>query len=60
MINLNENNWSIWKAKIEDLLYCKDLYALIKGDKAKSTRTLDDEWKKATPKDYWYNLTMVG
>ena len=29
MISLNVNNWMIWKPKMEDLLYCKDLYGLL-------------------------------
>lgn len=39
MITLNENNLTIWKAKMKDLLYCKDLYAPIKGDNSKPTGT---------------------
>ena len=36
MISHNGSNWTIWKAKIEDLLYCKDLYSPILGISAKS------------------------
>lgn len=47
MISLNGNNWTIWKAKMENLLYCKYLHAPIEGDKAKPTGTSNDDWKKA-------------
>ena len=35
MIRLTSSNYSIWKPRMEDILYCKDLYALIDGDKSK-------------------------
>ena len=35
MVNLNGSNWMIWKAKMEDILYCKNLYAPIEDDEAK-------------------------
>lgn len=50
VISLNENDWSIWKAKMKDFLYCKGLYAPIEDDKAKLTGTSDDDWKKLNQK----------
>ena len=50
MISLNGSNWTIWKAKMEDLLYCKDLYALILGISAKTKDMSDDDWKKVDRK----------
>ena len=35
---------------MEDLLICKDLYDPIKGDKGKSSDTLDADWKKLKKK----------
>jgi len=35
MITLSRSNWKIWKTRMEDLLYCKDLHAPLKGDEAK-------------------------
>ena len=46
MISLNGSNWTIWKAKMEDLVYCKDLYVLILGVSAKTKDMSDDDWKK--------------
>ena len=46
MISLNGNNWMIWKPRMEDLLYCKDLYGPLQGDSAKPTTMIDDEWKR--------------
>ncbi|MGV7994802.1 hypothetical protein PJP12_29450, partial [Mycobacterium kansasii] len=46
MISLNGSNWTLWKAKMEDLLYCKDPYSPILGISAKSKDMSDDDWKK--------------
>ena len=35
MIRLTSSNYSIWKPRMEDILYCKDLYAPIDGDNSK-------------------------
>ena len=35
MVRLTSSNYSIWKPRMEDILYCKDLYAPIDGDKSK-------------------------
>jgi hypothetical protein len=35
MIKLTNNNWQIWKSKMEDILYCKDLYEPVEGESAK-------------------------
>lgn len=34
LVSLNGNYWQIWKAKMEDLLYVKDLCDSISGVKA--------------------------
>ena len=46
MISLNGQNWLIWKAKMEDLLFCKDLYVPIEGDAVKSESMSAEDWKK--------------
>ena len=33
MIRLTSSNYSIWKPRMEDILYCKDLYRLFMGIK---------------------------
>lgn len=48
MISLNGNNWQIWKAKMEDLLYSKDLYDPIDGKKPEDMS--EDDWKKENRK----------
>ena len=46
MVNLNGTNWMTWKNKMEDLLYCKDIYGPIEGIKAKLEGTFDANWNK--------------
>ena len=36
MSSFNGSNWVTWKTKMEDLLFCKDLYGPIEGDSNKS------------------------
>ena len=43
MIKLNLLNYFTWKHMMEDLLYCKHLYNLIRL-KEKPFDTLDDDW----------------
>ena len=43
MIKLNSLNYSTWKRMMEDFLYCKDLYKLIRL-KEKPSDTLDEDW----------------
>ena len=54
MVNLNESNWMIWKSKMEDLLYCKDLFAPVERDSAKPKTTSEDDWKKLNQKAVGY------
>ena len=46
MIKLTASNYAIWKPRMEDILYCKDLYDPIEGDEAKLAILSDKEWKK--------------
>ena len=45
MIRLTSSNYSIWKPRMEDILYCKDLYAPIDGDNSKPKDMSEAEWK---------------
>ena len=45
MIRLTSSNYSIWKPRMEDILYCKDLYTSIDGDKSKPKDMSEAEWK---------------
>ncbi|KAF7143342.1 hypothetical protein RHSIM_Rhsim05G0201800 [Rhododendron simsii] len=45
MIKLTSAHYSIWKPRIEDVLYTKDLYLPIYGDTKKPQGTSDEDWK---------------
>ena len=45
MFCLSEDNWPIWKDKMEDILYCKDLYLPLEGDEKKPEKMSDEEWR---------------
>jgi gag-polypeptide of LTR copia-type len=53
MIKLINNNWQIWKSKMEDILYCKDLYEPVEGESAKPEEMTAANWNKL-------NRTAVG
>ena len=42
MFKLKSQNYGIWKSKMEDLLYIKDLHEPIEGEEARPT-DLDDK-----------------
>ena len=44
MIKLTTSNYSIWKPRMEDLLYCKDLFEPILGDVGKPSEITDEKW----------------
>ncbi|XP_020243625.1 uncharacterized protein LOC109821878 [Asparagus officinalis] len=46
MIKLDGSNWQVWKSKMKDILYSKDLHDHIEGDNAKSKKMTDKEWEK--------------
>ncbi|XP_047325107.1 xanthotoxin 5-hydroxylase CYP82C4-like [Impatiens glandulifera] len=50
MIRLTNNNWQIWKSKMEDILYCKDLYEPVEGDSAKPKEMAEADWIKLNRK----------
>ncbi|KAL9260610.1 Retrovirus-related Pol polyprotein from transposon TNT 1-94-like protein [Drosera capensis] len=50
MIKLTNNNSQIWKSKMEDLLYCKDLYEPVEGDSAKPEGMSESDWTKCNRK----------
>ena len=43
MVSFNGSNWSTWKIKMEDLLFCKDLYGPVEGDEKKPEEMKDEE-----------------
>ena len=42
---LNSQNDQLWKMKMEDYLYQKDLYLLLGGKEKQSTTMKDEEWE---------------
>ena len=50
MIKLTESNYSIWKSRMEDYLYCKDLFDPIEGDEAKPEEMSQKQWDKLKKK----------
>ena len=50
MIKVMTSNYAIWKPRMEDILYCKDLYDPIEGDTAKPTIMSATDWVKLNRK----------
>lgn len=44
MIKLTSSNYSIWKPRMEDILYCKELYQPLQNEGTKPTGKSDDDW----------------
>ena len=44
MIKLNSSNYLIWKPRIEDVFYTKDLYLPIYDDSKKPKDKNDNDW----------------
>ena len=44
MIKLNATNYSICKPRMEDYLYCRDLFEPVLGDKGKPSDMIDKKW----------------
>ena len=49
MFKLNASNFSIWKPRMEDMLYCKDLFDPIDGDEAQGDKE-DKDWERMNRK----------
>ena len=50
MIKLTSSNYSVWNTRIEDILYCKELFEPIERKDYKPVTTTEDEWKKLNRK----------
>ena len=50
MIKLTASNYSIWKTRMEDILYCKKLLEPIECRGYKPITTTEVEWKKLNRK----------
>ena len=58
MIKLTATNYSIWKPKMEDILYYKDLYDPVEKGEAKPDNITADDWKKNGPEGHWINTVF--
>ena len=50
MVKLNAKNNSIWKTLMEYMLYSKDLYDPVEGEKVKPTNKSNAKWKRMNRK----------
>ena len=50
MIKLITSNYSIQKTKMDDILYCKELFEPIECKGYKPVTTTENEWKKLNKK----------
>ena len=50
MIKLIASNYSIWKTRMNDILYCKELFKPIECKGYKPITITEDEWKKLNRK----------
>jgi len=50
MIKLDSTNYSIWKSRMKDLLFCIDLHDPIEEKGVKPIDKFDGEWKKINRK----------
>ena len=60
MIKLTSSNYSIWKSRMEDLLYCRDLFDPVKLGSAKPAEMSDGDWEKIHRKASGNNQAMDG
>ena len=50
MIKLTSSNYSVWNTRMEDILYCKELFEPIECRGYKPITTTEDEWRKVNRK----------
>ena len=67
MIKLKSPNYCIWKPKMEDILYCNNLYDPIESDSAKLEDKTEKEWESVLKDDrddsamaWWFFLSSSG
>ena len=54
MVELTASNYSIWKTRMEDILYCKELFEPIEFKGVKPIAIPDDDWMKLYRKAIGY------
>ena len=50
MITLLAMNYALWKSRMKDILFCKNLYDPLENTRDKSVATKDEEWNKMNQK----------
>ncbi|GFY85307.1 hypothetical protein Acr_04g0000450 [Actinidia rufa] len=60
MILLSAMNYAIWKSRMEDILFCKDLHDPLENKGDKHVATKDEEWKKMNRKTIGLIRQCIG
>ncbi|GFZ08300.1 hypothetical protein Acr_20g0001080 [Actinidia rufa] len=60
MIVLSATNYAIWKPRMEDILFCKDLHDPLEYKGEKPVATKDEEWRKMNRKTIGLIRQCIG
>ncbi|GFZ01897.1 hypothetical protein Acr_15g0005060 [Actinidia rufa] len=60
MIVLSATNYAIWKPRMEDILFCKDLHDPLENEEEKPIATKDEEWRKMNRKTIGLIKQCIG
>ena len=60
MIVLSATNYAIWKPRMEDILFCKDLHDPLENKGEKPLATKDEEWRKMNRKTIGLIRQCIG
>ncbi|GFZ09649.1 hypothetical protein Acr_21g0002480 [Actinidia rufa] len=60
MILLSATNYSIWKPRMENILFCKDLHDSLENKGEKTLATKDEEWRKMNRKTIGLIRQCIG
>ncbi|GFY97925.1 hypothetical protein Acr_12g0004660 [Actinidia rufa] len=60
MIVLSATNYAIWKPRMEDILFCKDLHDPLENKGEKPVTTKDEEWRKMNRKTIGLIRQCIG
>ncbi|GFY90898.1 hypothetical protein Acr_07g0010940 [Actinidia rufa] len=60
MIMLSATNYALWKPKMEDILFCKDLHDPLENKGEKPTEKKDEEWIKMNRKTIGLIRQCIG
>ena len=60
MIVLSATNYAIWKPRMEDILFCKDLHDPLENKGEKPIATRDEEWRKMNRKTIGLIRQCIG